>query len=84
MFTRTTISLPNGQKLEIVAEDATEENKYIQSAELNGRPWDKPWFSHDDISHGGTLVLHMGRHPNKQWGASPDVAPPSMDNLYRK
>ena len=84
MFTRTTISLPNGQKLEIVAEDATEENKYIQSAELNGRPWDKPWFSHDDISHGGTLVLHMGRHPDKQWGASPDAAPPSMDNLYRK
>ena len=77
MFTRTTISLPNGQKLEIVAEDATEENKYIQSAELNGRPWDKPWFSHDDIKNGATLVLEMGSRPNMQWGADEGATPPS-------
>ena len=79
LFSTATIALPGGKKFEIVAENNSAENKYIQSATLNGQPWNKPWFSHSDIKDGGRLVLVMGRHPNKQWGADMQAAPPSMD-----
>jgi putative alpha-1,2-mannosidase len=68
----------NGKNFEIVARNNSEKNIYIQSATMNGKPWDKPWFSHAEIAGGGRLILEMGAKPNKQWGASPGDAPPSM------
>jgi len=62
----------------IVAANNSEKNLYIQSATLNGKPLSKPWFSHADIQNGGKLVFQMGPAPNKNWGSSPDAAPPSM------
>lgn len=51
---------------------------YVQSATLDGKPWNKAWFSQADIGNGGTLVLTMGAEPNKEWGEDPRQAPPSM------
>lgn len=79
LFNTARISLPNGKVFEIEAQNNSDENKYIQRATLNGKEWNKPWFSHDDIKNGGKLVLVMGKHPNKQWGADKQVAPPSAD-----
>ena len=75
LFTDARIKLPGGKELHIIAKGASRENKYIQSATLNGKPWDKPWFSHDDIKNGATLVLEMTDRPNKQWGSTD--TPPS-------
>lgn len=79
LFTDATIELGNGKVFEIEAQGASDENKYIQSATLNGRTWNKPWFSHDDIKDGGKLVLVMGNMPNKEWGSASDAVPPSAD-----
>lgn len=79
LFSNIKVSLPNGKIFEIEAQNCSEENKYIQSATLNGKTWDKPWFGHDDIKDGGRLVLVMGRQPNKQWGSKKNAAPPSAD-----
>ena len=81
LFENAKIVMSNGKVFEIVAENVSDENKYIQSATLNGQPWDKPWFSHDDIKDGARLVLIMGSTPNKNWGSSDDAVPPSIDNL---
>ena len=81
VFSDVKVLLPNGKIFRVVAKDCSDENKYIQSATLNGKSWDKPWFSHDDIKDGGTLSLQMGRHPNKEWGAAPEAAPPSADDM---
>jgi len=62
----------------MIAHHVSAQNKYIQSATLNGRPLGKPWFRHQDIANGGTLVLEMGDRPNKQWGSAPEDTPPSM------
>ena len=78
IFNRVTIHMGNGKDFEIVARNNSDKNIYIQSATLNGKPWDKPWFSHDEIAGGGKLILQMGASPNKNWGASPGDAPPSM------
>ena len=81
LFTDVQVSLPGGKTFRIVAKDCSDTNKYIQSAKLNGKPLDKPWFTHDDIKKGGTLVLEMGSRPNKSWGAAADCAPPSADAI---
>jgi predicted alpha-1,2-mannosidase len=78
IFSHVTIHMGNGKNFEIVARNNSEKNIYIQSATMNGKPWDKPWFSHAEIAGGGRLILEMGAKPNKQWGASPGDAPPSM------
>ncbi|MEN0052865.1 MAG: GH92 family glycosyl hydrolase [Mucilaginibacter sp.] len=77
-FPYVKINLGNGHFFEIKAQNASFNNKYIQSAKLNGKVWDKPWFSHSDIANGGTLELVMGPVANKNWGASsppPSAAP---------
>ena len=78
IFDHVTIHMRNGKNFEIVAHNNSAKNIYIQSATLNGKPWAKPWFSHADIANGARLVLQMGPEPNKQWGAAPESAPPSM------
>lgn len=78
IFSRVTIHMGNGKQFEIVAHNNSSTNMYIQSATLNGKPWNKPWFSHADIANGARLVLEMGPAPNKKWGAALPDAPPSM------
>lgn len=80
LFTRAQITLSNGKVFEIEAQGASGENKYIQSATMNGKEWNKPWFSHDDLKEGGKLVLVMGNHPNKAWGVNAGNVPPSANN----
>lgn len=81
MFQRSVMQLTGGKTFEIVAENYSEDNKYIQSATLNGQNWDKPWFSHSDIINGGKLVLVMGNKANYKWGAALENVPPSAEPL---
>ncbi len=78
LFKQVTLSLARGKTLVIRAENVSQKNKYIQRASLNGKPLNRAWFEHSQISNGGTLVLQMGPRPNKQWGSAPEAAPPSM------
>ena len=78
IFDKATIHLGNGRDFTIIARNNSAKNLFIQSASLNGKTWDKTWFSHSDIEGGGTLLLTMGPSPNKQWGSATDAAPPSM------
>lgn len=46
---------------------------YVQSATLNGKPFDQCWLYRDELYKGGKLELQMGAEPNEQWGV--EVAP---------
>lgn len=52
------------------------QNRYIQSAKLNGQPFTKNWLSHETIVAGGTLEFEMGSEPNEAWGSGEGDAPP--------
>jgi predicted alpha-1,2-mannosidase len=78
IFDQVTLHLGNAKTFVIVAHNNSEKNMYIQSATLNGKPWNKPWFSQSDIANGGRLVFEMGPQPNEHWGSAPDAEPPSM------
>lgn len=77
VFQEVSIKLENGKTFRIVCHNYAKENKYVQSAKLNGKPLNKPWFTHEDLMNGATLELEMGPLPNKTWGAAPEDAPPS-------
>ena len=79
VFDKVTIS-PIGSKafFTIHALNNSEENKYIQSATLNGQPFERIYLTHDEITSGGVLEFNMGPEPNKSWAVSPDARPPGM------
>jgi predicted alpha-1,2-mannosidase len=81
LFSKISIDLGDGKHFNIEAVGCSRENKYVQSATLNGKPWDKPWFGHDDIRNGGKLVLVMGNRPNYAWGAKAENVPPSAERI---
>jgi predicted alpha-1,2-mannosidase len=58
---------------EVIANNVSDKNIYIQSATLNGQVYDKPWIEHQDIINGGSLVFEMGPKPNKNWGVVPRI-----------
>lgn len=81
MFPYVKMTLSNGKIFEIIAENCSDENKYIQSATLNGKELNQPWFNHNDIANGGKLVLKMGDKANKAWGSDLKNVPPSAKSL---
>ena len=77
IFDKVALKLPENKVFEIRTVNNSRENKYIQSVQLNGRPYDKSYISHADIVNGGTLVITMGNKPNKDFGANMDCRPKS-------
>lgn len=54
----------DGTDFKIVARNNSDENIYIQSVTLNGKPYDRSWISHEDLMKGGELVFEMGAEPS--------------------
>lgn len=52
----------------IQANSLSDENIYIQSARLNGEPYNECRLPVEAITAGGLLELEMGPLPNEQWG----------------
>lgn len=71
VFESVTISLDKeyaqGGKFVVRALDNSPENVYIQSAKLNGEPYNKCYINFSDIAAGGELELQMGAEPNPEW-----------------
>lgn len=67
LFRKITIHLQNGKTFTVSARNNSPENKYIISAEINGRKLEKPAFLHKDLINGGMLLLEMGSKPNYKW-----------------
>lgn len=77
-FEESVITLENGKIFTIKAKGASEKNIYIQSATLNGQPYDKSYILHKDIMNGGILSFVMGDTPNKEWASATGSLPPSL------
>ena len=75
-FEKVEMNIGNGRTFTVQTVDYSPSNKYIQSAELNGKPLDRCWFTHEELMRGGCLKLVMGDRPNKEW--SKDSVPPSF------
>ncbi|WP_317235218.1 GH92 family glycosyl hydrolase [Niabella ginsengisoli] len=65
LFKRASIRLPNGKKFSVIAKNNSSSNIYIESALLNGKPYDNSYIDYFDIMKGGSLELKMSDKPNK-------------------
>ena len=75
-FGKVTLNLGQEKTFTIQTKNNSKENKYIQSATLNGKTFDRTWIAHEEIVKGGTLIFKMGDQPNRVWGVASE--PPSM------
>lgn len=74
------ITMPSGETFTIIAKNNSQKNVYIQSVELNGKPYDKVYIDHKQMMKGGTLIFEMGSEPNKDYGKKKSAWPKSMEN----
>lgn len=61
-----TIQLDGQHILQIVTENNSDQNVYIQSVYWNGKRLSKPFISHLDLMQGGALHFVMGPKPSKK------------------
>ena len=57
----------------IVTQGQGKDNWYIQSARLNGAPFNRPWIGHQELVEGGLLEFELGPQPNIAWGTDGDL-----------
>jgi hypothetical protein len=81
-FERVTLKLENGNEFIIEAANISDENKYIQTATLNGTVYPNCFINHQTIMDGGLLQFEMGNKPNKSWGTNPGEYPVSEISDY--
>ena len=74
LFDEATLNVGNGKTFRVVAHNNSSENKYIQSAKLNGKPYTHSYIDFKDIVRGGTLEFVMGNKPS-QFGVKPSDRP---------
>lgn len=67
LFPEAKLHLGNGKTFTIIAHNAGEENPYIQSVHVNGKPYDKSYITHQMIVQGDTVSFEMGNQPGPVW-----------------
>lgn len=77
LFENAEITLPNGKKLNIRANNASK-GEYINKANFNGKELSRSWLSHEELSSGGSMVFDMADEPNKNLWNDPESFPFSM------
>jgi hypothetical protein len=79
LFDEVSINLENEKVFKIIAKNNSIENKYIQSAILNGKNYTKSFIRHIDIENGGNLIFEMGDRPNINWATKIEDRPYSIN-----
>lgn len=72
---RAVLNLPNGGRFTVTARGLREQNRYLGSVRLNGRPLTRGFICHEDIAAGGTLEFTMARRPDRSWATRPADRP---------
>lgn len=83
-FDQVTLHMPSGHDFRIVTRNASSQNVYIQSATLNGKPYELNYLDHSVIANGGVLEVEMGPEPNLTRGTTADALPPSLTNTHNQ
>jgi predicted alpha-1,2-mannosidase len=68
IINEATLKLQGNKTFHVVVKNNGPQNKYINAMQLNGKTYNKTWFTHQDIMNGGELVITMGSKPGTVWG----------------
>lgn len=73
-FNSVKIHLKNGI---VELQGGNEKLDYIQSLQINGKPFNETWIKWDDLKNGAKLDFKLSNQPNKAWGTT--TVPPSYN-----
>lgn len=62
-----------------MARKVTPDKPYVQSVTWDGKPYTKSWFSHGQITQGGTIVMRIGAQPDESFGVAAEDRPFSFE-----
>ncbi len=65
LFAKTVLNLPNGNKLQINADQVSANQYYIQNLKFNGKELPKLFLRHSDLVQGGILEYSIAKEPTK-------------------
>ena len=77
VFEESTLMLEGGKRFTVKAPGVSRTNRYVCGATLNGKDWNRCWFTHSDLLQGGELILEMGP-VSTGWGR--ELPPPSLSD----
>jgi putative alpha-1,2-mannosidase len=77
IFEKASLRLAGGNVFTIIARDNGPQEYYVDSASLNGQPFNQAYIGHDTLIRGGQLVFQMASFPNYRWAADPVNRPPA-------
>ena len=60
------IKLENGKTFKVKTKNQSDKNVYVDKVLLNGRPLNRKYITHDEISNGGEIQFVMSAKPNKK------------------
>ena len=77
-FDEMTLHLENGHNVSIKANGNTDDNCYVNSLTLNGKPYSKNYIKRSDLMQGAQFVYNMSAKPNYSRGTAESDAPYSF------
>ena len=77
-FDEMTLHLENGRTVSIKANGNTDDNCYVNSLTLNGKPYSKNYIKRSDLMQGAQFVYNMSTKPNYSRGTAESDAPYSF------
>lgn len=80
LFKKVTLSLENGNKVEINAPENGASKRYIKSMKYNGADYDKNYLNYWSLLKGAKLDIQMSDRPNLQRGIGKESVPYSLSN----
>ncbi len=77
LFEKSEITLPNGKTFTCIANNSSDQNKYVKNITLNGKPLHKIFIEHKEIMNGGILEFEMSPTPNDSLFIKAEVPQPN-------
>lgn len=78
LFPQITLTLGNGNTVQMTAQNASDSSPYIQSMSVNNQSSQQLWLPLSTLSSGATLSYVMANTPNFSWGVNANDTPPSF------
>lgn len=68
IFEEVNLNIAPGKTFKISVKNYNKDHFYVKSATLNGKPINRNWLTHQEITSGGNLIIETSEKPNKSWG----------------
>ena len=68
IFKEVNLNLATGKTFKISVRNYNKEHFYVKSVTLNGKPLNRNWLTHEELTSGENLIIETADTPNKDWG----------------